>query len=200
VVNAANEATTMRFPAILDVKDDERFTGEQMLLDTGFPAFFRITQAPFPFASSLILHRDKQPDLPPEGFRILARSTPKTARETGDVADLRPTRQWATQDPFAQYNIAAVVEGPLRSAFGAPTGAQKTPARVLVVSSSQFFANPFARSGSPRPGSPGGDEVLQQLALPYAMQILTNSILVAKNTLDWMTMDGDLAVCASLPN
>ena len=80
-------------------------------------------------------------------------------------------------------------------------------ARVLVISSSQFFANPFARAGNGpdmgqmggmMPGG-GGDEMLQQLAMPYAQQILTNTILVFKNTLDWVTGDVDLlAVSAKI--
>src|SRR3954468_833574 len=76
---------TMRFPPLHDVRDDFRFTGDEQLLDTGFAAFFRITQVPFPFASSLVLHREKQPDVTdPAKFKVLARPTPKTLRETGD--------------------------------------------------------------------------------------------------------------------
>jgi hypothetical protein len=45
----------------------------------------------------------------------------------------------------------------------------------------------------------GGDEQLQQLAMPYAQQILTNTILVFKNMLDWVTGDVDLlAVSAKI--
>jgi len=32
---------SVRFPDLLDVQDDSRFTGNETLLDTGFPAFFR---------------------------------------------------------------------------------------------------------------------------------------------------------------
>ena len=45
----------------------------------------------------------------------------------------------------------------------------------------------------------GGDENLLQLAGPYTQQILTNAILVFKNTLDWLTGDTDLlAVSAKI--
>ncbi len=37
------------------------------------------------------------------------------------------------------------------------------------------------------------------LVTPYAQQVLTNTILVAKNTLDWMSMDADLEACLALP-
>jgi len=206
---------TMRFPPLLDVRDDFRFTGDEALLDTGFAAFFRITQVPFPFSSSLLLHRDKQPEVTdPAKFKVLARTTPKTLRETGDTIDMKPMRQWRPKGEFSQFNIAAEIEGKLHTAF--PTGdkmgveapaAAAGTARVLVISSSQFFANPFARAGNGpdmgqmaqmMPGA-GGDEMLQQLAMPYAQQILTNTILVFKNMLDWVTGDVDLlAVSAKI--
>ncbi len=217
---------TMRFPPLHDVRDDFRFTGDEQLLDTGFASFFRITQVPFPFPSSLVMHPDKQPEVSaaaaacgpgkscPAQFKVLARSTPKTLRETGDTIDMKPMRQWRPKGEFSQYNLAATVEGKLKTAF--PAGDKmgvETPAvaanngRILVISSSQFFANPFARAGNGpdmgqmgmmMPGG-GGDEMLQQLAMPYAQQILTNTILVFKNMLDWVTGDTDLlAVSAKI--
>lgn len=206
---------TMRFPPLHDVRADLRFAGDEQLLDDGFAAFFRITQVPFPFPSSLVLHRDKQPDVAPEKFKVLARSTPKTLRETGDTVDMKPMRQWRPKGEFSQFNLAATLEGKIKTAFPtgdkmgveAPAQAANT-ARVLVISSSQFFANPFARAGNgpempPQMGmmapGAGGDEMLQQLAMPYAQQILTNTILVFKNMLDWVTGDVDLlAVSAKI--
>src|ERR1700691_4644160 len=45
----------------------------------------------------------------------------------------------------------------------------------------------------------GGDEQLLMLAGPYAQQYVTGSILVFKNTLDWLTGDTDLlAVSAKI--
>jgi ABC-type uncharacterized transport system involved in gliding motility auxiliary subunit len=45
----------------------------------------------------------------------------------------------------------------------------------------------------------GGDEQLLMLAGPYAQQFVTGSILVFKNTLDWLTGDTDLlAVSAKI--
>jgi hypothetical protein len=78
---------------------------------------------------------------------------------------------------------------------------------VLVISASQFLANPFARAGNSPPMPPqmqmmgpmGGDEELLMLSQPYAQQYLTGSILAFKNTLDWMSGDADLiAVSAKL--
>ncbi|CAN5910126.1 hypothetical protein BH11MYX4_BH11MYX4_43010 [soil metagenome] len=207
---------TMRFPPLHDVRDDFRFTGDEQLLDTGFAAFFRISQVPFPFASSLVLHREKQPDVTdPNKFKVLARTTPKTLRETGDTIDMKPMRQWRPKGEFSQFNLAATIEGKLKSAF--PSGdkmgvdapaqtAANASSRVLVISSSQFFANPFARAGNgpdmgqmgmQMPPGMGGDEQLQQLAMPYAQQILTNTILVFKNMLDWVTGDVDLLAASA---
>ena len=80
------------------------------------------------------------------------------------------------------------------------------PSRVLVIASSAFLTNPFARAGNgPDMGQMGmmmpmgGDEQLLQIAGPYAQQALTNTILAFKNTLDWMTGDTDLlAVSAKI--
>ena len=45
----------------------------------------------------------------------------------------------------------------------------------------------------------GGDEQMLMLAGPYAQQFITGSILVFKNTLDWLTGDTDLlAVSAKI--
>ncbi len=202
---------TARFPPLLDVHEDYRFTDDEQLLDTGFAAFFRVPQVPFPFPSSLTIHRDKQPNVPADKFRVLARSTPRSIKETGETIELKPLRQWRPKGEFSQFNVAATLEGTLKTAFpegdkmGVETPAEsKGPARVLVISSSQFFANPFARAGNgPDMGQMGmmmpmgGDETLQQLAMPYAQAILTNTILVLKNTLDWVTGDVDLLAASA---
>jgi len=202
-----------RFPPILDVHDDYRFTGNEQLLDTSFPAFFRIPQVPFPFTSSLVIQRDKQPDIAPEKFKVLARSTPRSQKREGDTVDLKLLQRWAPQKgEFTQYDLAATVEGKLKSAFAgadkmgveAPAVATNT-ARVLVISSSQFFTNPFARAGNaPDMGGQmgmmmpmGGDELLQQFSQYYAQQILTNTILVTKNLMDWVTGDVDLLAASA---
>lgn len=202
---------TMIFPQILDVRDDARFTGDEVLLDTSFAAFFRIPQASFPFASSLVLHPDKQPQLG-DKLRAIAHSTPAALTETGDTVDLKPARQWRPKGNFQQHAIAAAAEGKLKTAFpagdkmGVEAPAEATNnARVLVLSSSQFFANPFVRSGQGpdmgqmgmmMPGG-GGDEFLNAIAGPYVQLIGTTFILQTKNLLDWMTGDVDLLAASA---
>jgi ribosomal protein S14 len=76
---------------------------------------------------------------------------------------------------------------------------------LLVVSVSQFLANPFARAGNAPPMPPqmammgpmGGDQDLQMLAGPYAQRFLTATILALKNTLDWMGGDSDLIAASA---
>jgi hypothetical protein len=77
---------------------------------------------------------------------------------------------------------------------------------VFVVASSQFLANPFARASNPTGAArtllsqakPSPDaEKLAQLAAPYAQDQLTSTILVFKNTIDWMT--GDAVSACALP-
>ncbi len=200
-----------RFPQMADVQDDLRFTGEEQLLDTGFPAFFRIPQLSFPFPSSVTLKKEKQAEAT---LKILARTTPRSIAETTDAVDLKPFKSWKPKGQWQQYGIAASADGTLATAFpagdkmGIETPAKSSkPARVLVIASSQFLANPFARAGNGpdmgqmqmmMPGG-GGDEQLQQLAGPYAQQALTSTILAFKNTLDYLTGDTDLlAVSAKI--
>ncbi len=49
------------FPQMLEVQDDPRFTGNERLVDTSFPALFRVQDLAVPLASSLVIKTDKQP-------------------------------------------------------------------------------------------------------------------------------------------
>ncbi len=202
---------TRPFPDMIDVQDDTRFTGNEMLLDTAFPGFFRLPEVVIPLASSIVYHAEKQPEA--KGG-IIARSTPRSIVETGDTVDLMPFKKWAAKGgAWAQYGLAAQLEGTIKSAFpegdkqgvDAPAKSAK-PSRIFVVSSSQFLANPFARAGNGTEMNQfgmnmpvGQDKDLEQLAGPYAQQALTQTILCFKNTLDWLTGDTDLlAVSAKI--
>ena len=100
---------------MLHVQDDPRFTGNEQLIDTSFPALFRVQDVAVPFASSLTLKADKQPDAK---MHVVMRSTPAAVHLTGDTADLTPFQKWAPklkglkQDQFA---VAANVEGTLKT-------------------------------------------------------------------------------------
>src|SRR3984957_16837981 len=214
VLPTAGGIAQAEFPQILEVQDDPRFTGSEQLIDTSFPALFRTQDVAVPFASSLSLKTDKQPGTK---MSIVMRSSPASVHLTGETADLKPFQKWASKLKGLQqqqFGIGANVEGTLKSAFSegdkqgieAPDKSVKA-ARVFVLASSQFLANPLARAGNGpdmgqygqmMPGM-GGAEQLLMLAGPYAQQFITGSILVFKNALDWLSGDTDLlAVSAKL--
>jgi ABC-type uncharacterized transport system involved in gliding motility auxiliary subunit len=215
VQTAAGMAGAELYP-VLDVQDDTRFNADEQLVDTSFPCLFRVEEIAVPFASSLALKQDKQPGTK---MQVVMRSSPVSIHLTGETADLKPfpRTKWASKVKGLQqqqFPVAANVEGTLKTAFpegdkqGIEAPAQSTkPSRVFVLSSSQFLANPLSRAGSaPDMGqfgqmmpSLGGDEQLLMLSGPYAQQFVTGSILVFKNTLDWLTGDTDLlAVSAKI--
>jgi hypothetical protein len=205
----------LAFPQFLHVTDDSRFTGNEALLDTSFPAFFRLDELMFPFVSSIVLHKDKQAEA--KTMKVVARSSPYSFRETTDTVDLKPFQHWKPKaEKPEQYDIAATVEGTLNSAFpsgdkmGVDTPEKSAqPARVFVLSASQYLANPFERAGEGQDMSKygmqqmmGGDKELQELAQHYLSKpVLTAMILSFKDTLDWLTGDTDLlAASAKLLN
>jgi ABC-type uncharacterized transport system involved in gliding motility auxiliary subunit len=214
VVPTAGGIAQAEMQQILEVQDDPRFSGNEQLIDTSFPGLFRVQDVAVPFASSLSLKTEKQPGTK---MQIVMRSSPVSVRLTGETADLHPFQKWAAKLKGLQqqqFGLGANVEGTLKSAFPegdkqgveAPEKSVKA-ARVFVLASSQFLANPLARAGNgPDMGqygqmmpSLGGDEQLLMLAGPYAQQFITGSILVFKNTLDWLSGDTDLlAVSAKL--
>jgi ABC-type uncharacterized transport system involved in gliding motility auxiliary subunit len=198
-----------RHPGIAHVVDDPKCQGDERLLDTSFPAFFRMEELIFPFPSSLKLLNDKQP----KDVKIfpVARTRPQTGLETGETVDMKMREQWDTKTPQQQRIIAAVAQGKLKSAFaGTPDDSIKpaeraaSDSRVLVVSSSLFLSNPFAYAGNgpelggqfAMMGPVGGDETLLGIAQPYTKH-LTGTILSLKNTLDWMAGDSDLVAASA---
>lgn len=210
-----------RMPAVAMLQDDPRFTDSEQILDSSFPGFFRLSPVLFPFPSSLELHPEKQPEVGASGFKFVARTSPRSLLAHEDGVSLRPgdegkMKKKAVEEKqsFQQYGIAAAIEGTFQSAF---KGADKMgvdlpeksarPARVLVLSAAQMFANPLARASSAPniPGMPpgmdaGGDKEMQRVAMGYAeiaLQNPPNTLLAFKNTLDWLSGDADLNASAS---
>jgi ABC-type uncharacterized transport system involved in gliding motility auxiliary subunit len=185
----------LRHPAIAHVISDPALEPERRLLDNGFAPFFRIDELILPFASSLRLMRDKQPT--DVTLRVVARSTPATTVETTGPVSMKLRERWTPKPPVEQRVLVAYAQGKLQSAFvGKPLTEPRVPerapnaSRVLVISSSQFLTNPFAYAGNGA-GTPDGDPKLLALAQPYT-KYLTMTILVVKNTLDWMIGEEDL--------
>ena len=209
VITALGAATWIREPAVIQVQHDPRFDDKEQPLDDSFAGFFRMDELSFPFPSTLAVHPEKQPEAK---LKVVARTTPAAWSETTDTVDLKLSPTWKVKPPMEQKPLAVSIEGSVKAAMGSGDGVEvhelsKDKARILVISSAQFFANPFARSGAGMDlggqfgmmGPVGGDEQLQMIAQPYAQKYLTATILAFKNTLDWMTGDQDLiAVSAKL--
>ncbi|MFO0549598.1 MAG: GldG family protein [Polyangiaceae bacterium] len=200
-------------PGIVQVTydDDDEATRQ---LDNKFAPFFRMTEIGFPFPSPLVPHADKQPKAT---LKVVARTSPRTSVDASDSVEMKYSNQWKETAPQEQKAIAISIEGQLTSAFagkGDDMGIKPnavTPegldSRILIVSSSQFLANPFARSGNPPPmppqlqmmGQMPGDKELMMIARPYFEQTFRPLIFSFKNTLDWMANDADLiAVSAKM--
>jgi ABC-type uncharacterized transport system involved in gliding motility auxiliary subunit len=196
-------------PGVLQLQHQDGLGEKEQMLDNSFIGFFRMDELAVPFASTLVQHPEKQPKAK---FKTVLRSTPNSTVAT-ETINMKPSSNWKPAGKFGQRDLAIEVQGVLKSAYAgkkAPEGItlakeSKSPSRVLVIASGQFLANPFARSGNPPPlppqmammGSFGGDKYLQQIARPYAMQYMTNTILAFKNLLDWMSNDTDLIAASA---
>jgi hypothetical protein len=198
-----------RYPAALQAQHDSRLDDKDQLLDSSFAGFFRLDEVTFPFPSTLVAHPEKQPEAQ---MKVVARSTPRTTVDTSETIEMKISTDWKPKGEYGQRAVGVVLEGKIKSAYGGQEGLGITaPAvsaansRLLVISSSQFLANPFARSGNAPPMPPqmammnmgGGDEDLQMLAQPYAQKYLTATILSLKNILDWMSGDSDLIAASA---
>jgi hypothetical protein len=210
VPTQAGGTLSIRAPGIIQAQAGGGLDKEHTMLDQSFIGFFRIEELSFPFPSSLVVDKAKQPSAQ---IDVVARSTPAAWVETGESFDLGLKPDWKPKAPLDQRNIAISVQGKLKSAFGggnaegveiAPEAKQDS--RVLVVSSAQFLANPFARAGNGQAlegqmammmPAIGGDRGLQMIAGPYAQKYLTATILAFKNTLDWLTGDSDLVATSA---
>ena len=196
-------------PATVLTQFDGRADESTQFLDQSFPGFFRMEELVFPFPSTLVTHADKQPGA---SVKIVARTTPRSTAVAADTVEMKPARgELKPKGEYGQRAIAVAVEGKLKSAFSGKADGIEAPAeskdksRLLVVSSSQFLANPYARAGNAPPMPPqlqmmgpmGGDEELMMLSQPYAQQYLTGTILAFKNTLDWMGGDSDLIAASA---
>ncbi|MBL9027689.1 MAG: Gldg family protein [Myxococcales bacterium] len=169
-------------------------------LDAAFAPFLNLHAVPFPFASTLLLHPEKQPGAK---LRAVARTSSQSTSITAEALPVHPSTTWKQEGPAEPRVVAATVEGELRSAFASGPEAQrsKAPSRVLVVSSSQFLANPFARAGNgpelppqlQMMGTHPGDPLLLAVAKPYATEHLRTILISFKSTLDWMNADAEWA-------
>ncbi|MBK9265078.1 MAG: GldG family protein [Polyangiaceae bacterium] len=198
----------VRMHGVVQLQHEGGLEENEQMLDSSFAGFFRIDELSFPFPSTLVPHPEKQPGAQ---MKVVARSTPNTTVDSSDTIDMKFTNDLKPKGDYGQRAMAVVVEGKLKSAFTGDNQGVEAPAeskdksRILVVSASQFLANPFARAGNAPPmppqmmmmGGMGGDEDLLMLSMPYAQKYLTATILAFKNTLDWMGGDSDLIAASA---
>ena len=205
----SGQLLNFRHPAIIDVQVTPGFDDEHQMLDASFIPFLRMDEIVFPFASSLELHKEKQPDAT---SKIVARTSQQAYADATATQDLGLKQQWVPKPPLGQHAIAIAIEGTIKSAFGGGDAEgvkieaqSKTKNRVLVVSSAQFLASPLARQGNGQQMQGqmgmmmpvGGDRGLQMLSQSYAQKYLTATILSFRNTLDWATGDPDLVATSA---
>ena len=189
----ANGPEEKTFPMVLVAPTED--------LDVTFPAFFRLHEIAFPLPSSIVLHAEKQPQA---RVRVLARSSATASRVVTPEVDLDPLKDWKPEGTPAkeQQTVAASVEGTLRSAFGAAKSAR--PTRVLVVASSEYLSNPFARASNPPEHSAGAvafppaDPIVGQIAGQYMQRLLSPTIVSFKNALDWLAPEDPFTACPAV--
>ncbi len=202
---------SLRMPGLLLVRSDPAAAPAEQTLDTTFVPFFRLDEVLFPFASSLLLHPEKQPSA---RLYPVARSSPAAMSFTGASIVLNPARADVPRTDMAQRVLAAALEGKIKSAFaGRPGEGISAPesapedSRVFVLAAAQFPVNPFARAANPPPqppqmgmlgAAPPTDEDLAMLAQLYAQKYLTTTILALKNTFDWAAADDTTVACSAL--
>jgi ABC-type uncharacterized transport system involved in gliding motility auxiliary subunit len=194
---------------IVQAQHDDSMDDKEQTLDSGFAPFFRMDEISFPFPSTLVAHPEKQPEAK---MKVVARSSPNATIDASENIDLKFSSEVKPKGEYGQRAMAITLEGKIKSAYGGQEGqgvtapaASPTESRVLVISASQFLANPLARSGNSPPmppqmammGGMPGDEDLQMLSQMYAQKYLTATILVFKNTLDWACNDSTLLAASA---
>ena len=147
----------VRMHGVVQLQHDAGLEEKEQTLDSSFAGFFRIDELSFPFPSTLVAHPEKQPGAK---MQVVARSTPNTTVDSGETIDLKFTNDIKPKGEFGQRGMAITLEGKLKSAFTGDNQGIEAPAeskdksRILVVSASQFLANPFARAGNAPPMPP----------------------------------------------
>jgi len=199
-MNQAGDLTQFKPQGVLLLRHDAAATDAAQPLDASFAPFFQMPELAYPFASGLAAHPERQTGM---RFRNVAQSSAQARGVRGPSLDLSPSAATLVGEAAGRRVLAIAAEGTLKSAFGT----RSASARLLVLASSQFLANPLARAGNPirSPDSlqvqdaNAGDRTLQMLSGAYAQRHLTSTIVALKNVLDWSSADEDLLACSALP-
>ncbi len=203
------EAVLVKLPAIL-VSTPATPT-DPVRLDTSFVPFFRLYDVAFPYPSPIGLKPERQKGAKQ---RVVMRTSDKAVLDTRSVKSMLPTPSPDLSGIGREQVIAAALEGEIATAFPdgdnmgivVPAKSPK-PSRVLLIASSQFFANPFVVSGrsTTPPHAIDGmfdttfNPSLKQLANVYTQSNARQIMFAFKNSLDWLSAsDGLLELAAKL--
>src|SRR6185312_8138728 len=86
IIPTMGRVASLDVPQIPEVQDDPRFTDNEALIDTSFPALFRVQDIAVPFASSLSVKSDKQPGAK---LAVVMRSSPASIHLTDETVGLK---------------------------------------------------------------------------------------------------------------
>ncbi len=155
-------------------------------LVSSFPIFQGVRQVTLPFASTLVLHAEKQKNTT---FTPLVFSSSEAQAATKGGISTYPGKPLPEGlSPGERRTLAVAIDGDLKSAFGD----RSARARVLVISASQLVTNPLARAGKPatpdaaKQGGGTGDPTLASISQYYDGSAASSSLLL-RNILDWST-------------
>lgn len=181
----------------LIVLENIRTDEKQAALNSSSPIFQGVSQVTLPFASTLVLHPDKQKNT--TFTPLLLSSGEARAVIKGGVSTYPGKALPEDLAPAERRTLAVAIDGDLKSAFGD----RSARARVLVIAASQLVTNPLARAGKPstpeaqKLGGGAGDPTLASISQYYDGSAAGTSLLL-RNILDWSTEPKSTRKCALL--
>ncbi|MGE3673288.1 MAG: Gldg family protein, partial [Polyangiaceae bacterium] len=181
----------------LIVLDNIRTEEKNGSLVSSSPVFQGVSQVTLPFASTLVLHPEKQQDTT---FTPLLFSSAQARAVTKGGVSTYPGKPLPEDlSPPERRTLAVAIDGELKSAFND----KRARARLLIISASQLVTNPLARAGKPatpeaaKQGGGSGDATLASISQYYDGSAAASSQLL-RNILDWSTEPRATRKCALL--
>ncbi|MEZ4374286.1 MAG: GldG family protein [Polyangiaceae bacterium] len=181
----------------LIVLENIRTEDKNANLVSSSPLFQGVSQVTLPFASTLVLHPEKQKDTT---FTPLLFSSDQARAATKGGVSTYPGKPLPEDlGPPERRTLAVAIDGELKSAFSD----KRARARVLIIAASQLVTNPLARAGKPatpeaaKQGGGSGDATLASISQYYDGSAAASSQLL-RNILDWSTEPRATRKCALL--
>lgn len=192
--NAFSVVLTGQYPGIFSMHPPKTSGARGGVFDSLFQPFTQNDGFTMPFPSPLVVHAKKQPGA---SFREVA--TIAAPVVTTSPVELGPRDESAAAPGDAQRTVGVAVEGTIRSAYNAEVSTGN--ARILVLSSAQFLANPYLRA-VPEKGTPGDSpeatderQTLQSHAGTHVTVYMAGNMLAFVNSLDWLAREDLPLLC-----